>query len=513
MPQKRTKKLRALNTRPSTPTRASRKGTALMRTLREVFGLDALRPGQETVMSSVMQGHHTLAVMPTGAGKSLCYQLPALLLPGTTIVVSPLISLMKDQRDKLTALGVGAVQVNSAVPASEAERAAIDVDDGRAEFVFTTPEQLTKAEFLHTLAAGPIDLFVIDEAHCISHWGHDFRPAYRALGDAIRALGSPTVLALTATAPQAVVDDISEQLALDELRVVNLGLFRQNLQLTVEPTTSDAEKTQMVLDLLFTRPGPTIIYAATVRHVNALADALTRAGHDVRRYHGALGPRRRSEAQDRFMSGETAIMVATNAFGMGIDKPDIRLVVHYDLPGSLDAYYQEAGRAGRDGAPARAVLLYQHADRRLQKFFVAGRFPTTEQFVAVADALKTATRADLDLTIEDLMASTRLSANKVQVIVDVMKAARAVRATRGVGFRLRRDLARAVVVSMAETFDTKARHDSDKLQRMVSYAQTALCRWKLVLESLDEPPSWAACGLCDNCRGTAALASGIAEGA
>ncbi len=333
-----------------------------------------------------------------------------------------------------------------------------------------------------------------------------------ARGDAIRALGSPTVLALTATAPQAVVDDISEQLALlDELRVVNLGLFRQNLQFTVEPTTSDAEKTQTVLDLLSTRPGPTIIYAATVRHVNALAEALTRAGHDVARYHGALGPRRRLEAQDRFMSGETAVMVATNAFGMGIDKPDIRLVVHYDLPGPLDAYYQEAGRAGRDEpSPVRCCSI-QHADRRLQKFFVAGRFPTTEQFVAVADALKTATRADLDLTIEDLMASTKLSANKVQVIVDVMKAARAVRATRGAGFRLRRELVRAAVVSMAETYDAKARHDCDKLQRMVSYAQTALCRWKLVLESLDEPPSWSACGLCDNCQGTASLASGVAE--
>jgi ATP-dependent DNA helicase RecQ len=513
MPQKRSKKMHALNTRPSPPPRASRREAALMRTLRDVFGLDALRPGQETVIGSVMQGHHTLAVMPTGAGKSLCYQLPALLLPGTTIVVSPLISLMKDQRDKLTAIGVDAVQVNSAVPAAEVERAAIDVDGERAEFVFTTPEQLTKPEFLDTLAAGPIDLFVIDEAHCISQWGHDFRPAYRGLGDAIRALGSPTVLALTATAPQAVVDDIIEQLALDELRVVNLGLFRQNLQLTVEPATSDAEKTRTVLDLLSTRPGPTIVYAATVRHVNALADALARAGHDVARYHGALGPRRRSEAQDRFMSGQTAIMVATNAFGMGIDKPDIRLVVHYDLPGSLDAYYQEAGRAGRDGAPARAVLLYRQADRRLQKFFVAGRFPTTEQFVAVAEALKTATRADLDLTVEDLVASAKLSANKVRVIVDVMKAARTVRERRGVGFRLRGDLKQAAVVSMAENYDARARHDADKLQRMVSYAQTALCRWKLLLESLDEPPPWAACGLCDNCRGTASLASGVAEGA
>jgi ATP-dependent DNA helicase RecQ len=513
MPQKRTTKLHAVNSHQTRGPRASRNASVVTHTLRDVFGLDALRPGQETVISSVMQGHHTLAVMPTGAGKSLCYQLPALLLPGTTIVVSPLISLMKDQRDKLTALGVGAVQVNSAVTAAEAERAAIDVYDGRAEFVFTTPEQLTKPEFLDTLAAGPIDLFVIDEAHCISQWGHDFRPAYRALGDAIRALGSPTVLALTATAPQAVVDDISEQLALDDLRVVNLGLFRQNLQLTVEPTTSDAGKTKTVLDLLSTRPGPTIIYAATVRHVNALAEALARAGHHVARYHGALGPRQRREAQDRFMSGKTAVMVATNAFGMGIDKPDIRLVVHYDLPGSFDAYYQEAGRAGRDGAPARAVLLYRRADRRLQNFFVAGRFPTTEQFVAVTDALKTATRADFDLTTEDLMASTKLSANKVRLIVGVMETARAVRETRRVGFRLRRELPPAMVVSMAEAYNAKARHDSDKLQRMVSYAQTALCRWKPLLESLDEPPSWSACGLCDNCRGTASLASGIAEGA
>jgi ATP-dependent DNA helicase RecQ len=513
MPDKRTTSLHSLPTRPTLSPGSSRKTSALTRTLRDVFGLDALRPGQETVITSVMEGHHTLAVMPTGAGKSLCYQLPAMLLPGRTIVVSPLISLMKDQRDKLTALGVGAVQVNSAVTASEVERAAIDVDDGRAEFVFTTPEQLTKPEFLDTLAAGSIDMFVIDEAHCISQWGHDFRPAYRALGGAIRALGSPTVLALTATAPQAVVDDIRQQLALDELRVVNLGLFRQNLQLSVEPTTSGAEKTQKVLDLLSTRSGPTIIYAATVRHVNALAEALTRAGHDVARYHGALGPRQRREAQDRFMSGETAIMVATNAFGMGIDKPDIRLVVHYDLPGSLDAYYQEAGRAGRDGAPARAVLLYHHADRRLQKFFVAGRFPTTEQFVAVADALKTAMRADLDLTIEDLKASTKLTANKVQVIVEVLKAAHAVSEKRGVGVRLRRDLPPAKVLSMAEGYDAKARHDSDKLQWMVSYAQTALCRWKLLLENLDEPLSWSACGTCDNCCGTASLASGIAEGA
>jgi ATP-dependent DNA helicase RecQ len=283
--------------------------------------------------------------------------------------------------------------------------------------------------------------------------------------------------------------------------------------LTVEPVTSESQKTQKVLALVSTCPGPAIVYAATVRHVNALAAALARAGHRAARYHGALGARQRREAQDGFMSGETAVMVATNAFGMGIDKPDIRLVAHYDMPGSLDAYYQEAGRAGRDGAPARAVLLYRHGDRHLQKFFVAGRFPTTEQFVAVADVLKTGTRADLDLTIDDLVASTRFSANKVRGIVDAMKAARAVREIRGAGVRLRGDLPHSVVVSMAETYDVRARHDIDKLQRMVSYAQTALCRWRLLLESLDEPWSESSCGLCDNCRGTASLASGVAKGA
>jgi ATP-dependent DNA helicase RecQ len=496
---------RSLAPAPSTPVPAAR----IRRALRETFGLERLRDGQDRVIDHVLAGRPTLVLMPTGAGKSLCYQLPAVLLPGLTLVVSPLIALMKDQCDKLRGRGVDAHQLNSAVPADEQAEALAAIDAGRARIVFTTPERLADPAFLARVERHPVSLVAVDEAHCISQWGHDFRPAFLAVGEAIGRLGrggaKPTVLALTATATEEVVADVAEQLGVGRFEVVQTDLYRPNLALAVQPVTNETERLEEAVRRVQALEGTGIVYAATVKVAEAVHAALGAAGVDAELYHGRLSAAERRRAQDAWMAGEKRVVVATGAFGLGIDKADVRFVLHAQMPSGLDAYYQEAGRAGRDGAPARCILLFLHADRAVQRFFLAGRYPSLEDLDALHRALLRDPPGGDRWTLDALHEALDLPASKLEVAVALLVRERVATRRRdgGIGLR-RRGVGPVVLESLLAAYRDKRESDRAMLEGMVHYGQTGSCRWKVLLHHFDAARPFERCGGCDNCLRIAA---------
>lgn len=405
----------------ATATPAMTNPADLQRRLREQFGFRRFRPGQERAVQAAMEGHDTIVIMPTGSGKSVCFQLPALALEGTTVVVSPLIALMKDQADALRERGIAVATLNSTLTAAEEAEELAAVRRGEREFVYITPERLAQAEYREALGSLLVDLFVVDEAHCVSQWGHDFRPDFLALGEAVEVLGRPAVLALTATATEDVIDDIRRVLRIPDAEIVHTGFYRPNLELGVVPVAGEAEKRRRILEQIRATEGTGIIYTATVKAVGELTEFLRSEGIDAAAYHGRLKRGEREANQDRFMRGDLRVMVATNAFGLGIDKADIRFVIHHHLPANLEAYYQEAGRAGRDGKPARCTLLFDPADKALLKFFQAGRYPSGADLVNVHHALKRLADRPEPPTLAEVEAISPIRKARLKAVVNLLK--------------------------------------------------------------------------------------------
>jgi ATP-dependent DNA helicase RecQ len=390
--------------------------------LRERFGYPAFRAGQVDVVTSVLTGRDTLGVLPTGGGKSLCYQVPALALGGLTVVVSPLISLMKDQVDRLVSKGVAATYLNSTLDDGETKARLDRLARGDVQLLYVAPERLESQDLLKRLGASGVRLLAVDEAHCISEWGHEFRPSFRRLGAAREALGSPQLIALTATATPAVRQDIAKQLRLQLPTVIVGGFDRTNLDYTVHHCESDDARETALIRIVKTHERPAIIYAPTRAAVERVAKRLTRAGIRTLPYHGGLSDFVRSEVQDEFMGDRVDMIAATNAFGMGIDKPNVRLVVHWAMPSTLEAYYQEAGRAGRDGNHSKCVLLHHEGDRTTHEWFIRGTFPSQEIVRDVTFALQSMRYDDQVPSTFSMIAHTceKADTRQVRAVFDLL---------------------------------------------------------------------------------------------
>ncbi|HEY9878587.1 MAG TPA: RecQ family ATP-dependent DNA helicase [Leptolyngbyaceae cyanobacterium] len=466
------------------------------------FGYDELRSGQEASIQSVLAGHDTLAVMPTGSGKSAIYQMAAFIMPGATVVVSPLIALQRDQVQSLTQQDVGeAAVLNSTLSAAERQETFEALASGDLEFLFLAPEQFNNPETLEQLQAAKPSLFVIDEAHCVSAWGHDFRPDYLRLNAIIESLGHPRILALTATAAPPVRKDIVERLGMRDAVVIAQGFNRPNIYLSAERFEDTAEKDKALIERVIQAEKPAIVYAATRKRTEELAEALKEQGIEASHYHAGMKQCDRTATETAFMKDEIAVMVATIAFGMGIDKPNIRSVFHADISDSVDSYYQEIGRAGRDGEPAKAILFYNPSDLNLRRFMNSrGQLPA-EAIEQVAQVLQDQSEP---ISPQEIQEQVDLSKTKVKKALNQLAEVEAVEQLAGGEVVPTENIAdtEATVAAALETQERQQQFEKSRLEMMRGYAEARDCRRKYLLNYFGEAFE-APCDSCDLCKAAA----------
>ncbi|WP_455564871.1 RecQ family ATP-dependent DNA helicase [Akkermansia biwaensis] len=486
-----------------------------MEALKEHFGFSGLREGQDRVVAAIMEGRNVLVVMPTGGGKSLCYQLPALCREGVCLVVSPLIALMKDQVDALVAKGIPATMINSSLSFPEQKERLSGMKEGSYKLVYVAPERFGHEGFMRALAEVDVNMVAVDEAHCLSQWGHDFRPDYLKLGRAIEAMGRPQVAALTATATPRVRDDILEHLHLEDPVTIVRGFARENLHFRITACDTHKEKYKRLYDLV-KRNKTGIIYCSTRKKVEQVYEALSDLGLSVTAYHAGMTDAQREEAQNAFMNRQADIVIATNAFGMGIDRADVRFVAHFEIPGSVEAFYQEAGRAGRDGRDAYCELLFNHADLRTQEFFIEGVNPGVPLIVELYELLRkhcSAESHEVSWTLEEMAERLKCrNAMQVGAALSVLMRNGAISRHDVPGQRVK--LTRVADPSMSglkipldeRAIREKEVRDREKLKAMTEFAYSAGCRQQWILNYFGEEGA-VPCGRCDQC-----MALGVEEG-